>query len=126
MTGAATAPAARAEAPRVAAAFALFGAVGSSTSVFHSRQAGHCPCHRAVSLPHSRQKNAVLVFAIALVRRPRHPPYPSSARRVKFSKRVNSLWNIRFTVPVAPFRCLPMMTSARPSSELPSLSVGPW
>jgi hypothetical protein len=31
--------------------------------VFHSRQAGHCPSQRGVSLPHSRQKKAVFVFA---------------------------------------------------------------
>src|SRR3954470_19367543 len=46
------------------------GADGSSTSVFHSRQAGHWPCQRGVSLPHSRQKKAVLVFATPSVLAP--------------------------------------------------------
>src|SRR5690606_34451755 len=38
--------------------------VGSSASVFHAPQAGHCPCQRGVSFPHSVQKNAVLTLAI--------------------------------------------------------------
>jgi hypothetical protein len=66
-TGADTpAPATRTDEPP-AAPLLLRGAVGSSTSVFHSWQPGHCPCHRAVSLPHSRQKYAVFVFAIPSV-----------------------------------------------------------
>ncbi len=42
-----------------------FGGFSSSTSAFHSPHAGHCPCQRAVSLPHSVQKKAVLVLAMA-------------------------------------------------------------
>src|SRR5207342_279884 len=36
--------------------------------------------------------------------------------RARLSKRVYSPKNFSFTVPVGPFRCLPMMISARPLS----------
>src|ERR1041385_4160227 len=34
---------------------AAFAAIGSSTSVFHSPQASHLPCHFAYDAPHSEQ-----------------------------------------------------------------------
>ena len=51
----------------------VFFATGSSTSVFHSLQAGHCPSHLLDSKPHSLQKNTV-VFAFAIY------VYPSRQR----------------------------------------------
>ena len=53
------------EIPPVRPAGAFF-ATGSSTSVFHSLHAGHCPSHLLDSKPHSLQKKTV-VFAFAML-----------------------------------------------------------
>jgi hypothetical protein len=39
----------------------------SSTSVFHSPQAGHCPIHFALSLPQEVQNHAFLTFAMVQI-----------------------------------------------------------
>ena len=44
---------------------AVLGAVSCSTMVFQAPQAGHFPDHFGVSLPHSVQKNVVLLLATA-------------------------------------------------------------
>src|SRR5262249_19076023 len=55
-------------------------ATGSSTSVFHSPQPGHCPAQRGVSCPHAEQTWIVVARGIV-----RQAEATASARRKRFA-----------------------------------------
>jgi hypothetical protein len=104
---------------RPRAAVADFLDFSSSARVFHSPQAGHCPCHRAVSLPHWVQKKVVVVLGI----RRAGPSAQARSAGLNDSKRVLSLRKNKSMVPVGPLRCLLMINSAFPAKPFSCASM---
>ena len=93
-----------------------FAGAGSSARVFHAPHAGHCPCQRGVSLPQSVQKKTVRSLGMRQA---------ASCRSENDSKRVHSLRKNSSIVPVGPFRCLEMMSSAFPVRPFSWASMSP-